>query len=111
MIRDRRSRVARRQSLDQALAGAGGRLQVGDVQRAGAGEGGGVRDHPLDDEGMQAVRGPGVGAAQRLHDDQALTQSSRLLDRVLDRSHLMPPGAVESVMKGMKPAGDFEHER
>lgn len=35
----------------------------------------------------------------------ALTQ----LDRVLDRSHLMPPGAVESVMKGMKPVGDFEH--
>ena len=35
----------------------------------------------------------------------ALTQ----LDRVLDRSHLMPPGAVESVMKGMKAAGDFEH--
>ena len=30
------------------------------------------------------------------------------LDRVLDRSHLMPPGAVESVMKGMKAAGDFE---
>jgi alkyl sulfatase BDS1-like metallo-beta-lactamase superfamily hydrolase len=31
----------------------------------------------------------------------ALTQ----LDRVLDRSHLMPPGAVESVLKGIK-AGD-----
>ena len=31
------------------------------------------------------------------------------LDRVLDRSHLMPPGAVESVMKGMKAVGDFEH--
>jgi hypothetical protein len=31
------------------------------------------------------------------------------LDRVLDRSHLMPPGAVESVMKGMKATGDFEH--
>jgi alkyl sulfatase BDS1-like metallo-beta-lactamase superfamily hydrolase len=31
------------------------------------------------------------------------------LDRVLDRSHLMPPGTVESVMKGMKAAGDFEH--
>jgi alkyl sulfatase BDS1-like metallo-beta-lactamase superfamily hydrolase len=35
----------------------------------------------------------------------ALTQ----LDRVLDRSHLMPPGAVESVMKGMKASGDSEH--
>ena len=35
----------------------------------------------------------------------ALTQ----LDRVLDRSHLMPPGAVESAMKGMKATGDFEH--
>ena len=35
----------------------------------------------------------------------ALTQ----LDRVLDRSHLMPPGAVESVMKGMKVGGDAEH--
>jgi alkyl sulfatase BDS1-like metallo-beta-lactamase superfamily hydrolase len=35
----------------------------------------------------------------------ALTQ----LDGLLDRSHLMPPGAVESVMKGMKAAGDFEH--
>ena len=35
----------------------------------------------------------------------ALTQ----LDGVLDRSHLMPPGAVESVMKGMKVTGDFEH--
>ncbi|MFN9031361.1 MAG: alkyl sulfatase dimerization domain-containing protein [Betaproteobacteria bacterium] len=35
----------------------------------------------------------------------ALTQ----LDRVLDRSHLMPPGAVESVMKGMKATADFEH--
>ncbi len=31
------------------------------------------------------------------------------LDRVLDRSHLMPPGVVESVMKGMKATGDFEH--
>jgi hypothetical protein len=31
------------------------------------------------------------------------------LDRALDRSHLMPPGAVESAMKGMKAAGDFEH--
>jgi len=31
------------------------------------------------------------------------------LDRVLDRSHLMPPGAVESVMKGMKATGDSEH--
>ena len=31
------------------------------------------------------------------------------LDRVLDRSHLLPPGEVESVMKGMKPFGDFEH--
>ena len=30
------------------------------------------------------------------------------LDRVLDRSHLMPPGAVESVMKGMKVGGDAE---
>jgi len=30
------------------------------------------------------------------------------LNRVLDRSHLMPPGAVESVMKGMKAAGDSE---
>jgi hypothetical protein len=28
--------------------------------------------------------------------------------RVLDRSHLMPPGTVESVMKGMRPTGDFE---
>jgi hypothetical protein len=35
----------------------------------------------------------------------ALTQ----LDRALDRSALMPPGAVESVMKGMKATGDFEH--
>lgn len=31
------------------------------------------------------------------------------LDKVLDRSHLMPPGAVESVMAGMKAAGDSEH--
>ncbi len=31
------------------------------------------------------------------------------LDRVLDRSHLMPPGAVESVMAGMKAPGDSEH--
>jgi alkyl sulfatase BDS1-like metallo-beta-lactamase superfamily hydrolase len=30
------------------------------------------------------------------------------LDGVLDRSHLMPPGAVESVMKGMKTSNDFE---
>jgi alkyl sulfatase BDS1-like metallo-beta-lactamase superfamily hydrolase len=35
----------------------------------------------------------------------ALTQ----LDRVLDRSHLMPAGAVESVMKGMKAGNDLEH--
>jgi alkyl sulfatase BDS1-like metallo-beta-lactamase superfamily hydrolase len=35
----------------------------------------------------------------------ALTQ----LDRVLDRSHMMPPGAVESVMKGTKASYDFEH--
>ena len=31
------------------------------------------------------------------------------LNRVLDRSHLMPPGAVESVMKGMKAGNDLEH--
>lgn len=31
------------------------------------------------------------------------------LDRMLDRSHLMPPGAVESVMKGMKAGNDLEH--
>jgi alkyl sulfatase BDS1-like metallo-beta-lactamase superfamily hydrolase len=31
------------------------------------------------------------------------------LDRVLDRSHLMPPGAVESVMKGMQAGNDLEH--
>ena len=29
------------------------------------------------------------------------------LDRALDRSHLMPPGAVESVMQGMKATSDF----
>jgi alkyl sulfatase BDS1-like metallo-beta-lactamase superfamily hydrolase len=31
------------------------------------------------------------------------------LDQVLDRSHLLPPGAVESVMAGMKASGDCEH--
>lgn len=31
------------------------------------------------------------------------------LDRVFDRSHLMPPGAVESVMEGMKAGNDLEH--
>jgi alkyl sulfatase BDS1-like metallo-beta-lactamase superfamily hydrolase len=30
------------------------------------------------------------------------------LDRVLDRSHLLPPGAVESVLQGMKAGNDFE---
>ena len=30
------------------------------------------------------------------------------LDRVLDRSHLMPPGAVESVLEGMKAGNDLE---
>ena len=30
------------------------------------------------------------------------------LDRVLDRSHLMPPGAVESVLAGMKAGNDLE---
>jgi hypothetical protein len=30
------------------------------------------------------------------------------LDRVLDRSHLMPTGAVESVMKGMKAVNNTE---
>ena len=31
------------------------------------------------------------------------------LDRVLDRSHLMPAGAVELVMKGMQAGNDLEH--
>ena len=31
------------------------------------------------------------------------------LDGVLDRSHLLPPGVVESVMKGMKAGSDLEH--
>jgi alkyl sulfatase BDS1-like metallo-beta-lactamase superfamily hydrolase len=31
------------------------------------------------------------------------------LDRVLDRSHLLPPGTIESVLKGMQAAGDLEH--
>lgn len=35
----------------------------------------------------------------------AMTQ----LDKALDRSHLMPPGAVESVMAGMKAPGESEH--
>jgi len=30
------------------------------------------------------------------------------LDRVLDRSHLMPPGAVESVLEGVKAGNDLE---
>ena len=30
---------------------------------------------------------------------------------VLDRSRLMSPGAVESVLEGAKGAGDFEHQR
>jgi hypothetical protein len=30
------------------------------------------------------------------------------LDRVLDRSHLMPPGAVGSVLQGVKAVGDSE---
>ena len=33
------------------------------------------------------------------------------IDRVLDRSHLMPPGAVESVMKGMKAGNHSSPER
>jgi hypothetical protein len=37
-------------------------------------------------------------------DPDALSQ----LDRVLDRSHLMPTGAVESVMKGMKAVNNTE---
>ena len=36
------------------------------------------------------------------------TDALSQLDRVLDRSHLMPPGAVESVMKGMHDAGAWE---
>ena len=36
------------------------------------------------------------------------TDALAQLDRVLDRSHLMPPGAVESVMKGMHDAGAWE---
>ncbi len=31
------------------------------------------------------------------------------LNRVLDHSHMMPPGALESVMKGMKASYDMEH--
>jgi alkyl sulfatase BDS1-like metallo-beta-lactamase superfamily hydrolase len=31
------------------------------------------------------------------------------LDRVLDRSHLLPPGAVESVLAGIKLGGESEH--
>jgi len=31
------------------------------------------------------------------------------LDRVLDRSHQMPPGAVESLLEGMKAGNDLEH--
>ena len=37
--------------------------------------------------------------------EDALSQ----LDRVLDRSHLMPPGSVETLMQGMKASGDAEH--
>jgi alkyl sulfatase BDS1-like metallo-beta-lactamase superfamily hydrolase len=36
-------------------------------------------------------------------DTDALSQ----LDRVLDRSHLMPPGAVESLLEGMKAGNDL----
>jgi alkyl sulfatase BDS1-like metallo-beta-lactamase superfamily hydrolase len=37
--------------------------------------------------------------------EDALSQ----LDRVLDRSHMMPPGAIESLIQGMKGSGDYEH--
>jgi alkyl sulfatase BDS1-like metallo-beta-lactamase superfamily hydrolase len=37
--------------------------------------------------------------------EDALSQ----LDRVLDRSHMMPPGEIESLIQGMKGSGDFEH--
>jgi len=37
------------------------------------------------------------------------TDALSQLDRVLDRSHLLPPGAVESVLQGMKAGNDFEH--
>lgn len=36
------------------------------------------------------------------------TDALAQLDRVLDRSHLMPPGAAESVMKGMKAGNTLE---
>jgi alkyl sulfatase BDS1-like metallo-beta-lactamase superfamily hydrolase len=31
------------------------------------------------------------------------------LDRLLDRSHMLPPGTIESLLKGMKAGGDCEH--
>lgn len=31
------------------------------------------------------------------------------LDRVLDRSHMLPPGTIEALMQGMKGTGEFEH--
>ena len=36
--------------------------------------------------------------------------SPSLRNGVLDRSHLRPPGAVESVMKEMKMGGDAAHQ-
>ena len=31
------------------------------------------------------------------------------LDRVLDRSHMLPPGTIEALLQGMMGSGDYEH--
>jgi alkyl sulfatase BDS1-like metallo-beta-lactamase superfamily hydrolase len=41
----------------------------------------------------------------RPESEDALSQ----LDQVLDRSHLVPPGTIESLMQGMMGTGDYEH--
>ena len=66
--------------LEQPLAGAGLRLDVGVVQDARAVEGASVLAHAVDHEAMQAVARPRVAAAQGLEHDQGPVELARQLD-------------------------------
>ena len=70
---------------EQALAGADGRLDVRVIGDAGGGEAGGVVTHAGEHEGVQAVAGPRVIAAQGLEHEQGPGERAGAGDRVVER--------------------------
>ena len=73
-------------------------LQPGDVGDRPVGEGRLLIAHAVDDEAVDAVRGPAIAAAEGLEDDQGQAEGGRLLGGVLEpRVPAVPTGSDHPV--------------